>query len=64
MSKDHGYKNVAGQQAFTFDESLAMARQVFDAYGATGASISGMSGNMICDLVNLAAIRAEESRNE
>ena len=60
MKTDQGYKNLAGQQTFTFDEAMHMARQVIDAYGASGAWIGGMSGNMLCDLVNLAAINALE----
>lgn len=60
MKTDQGYKNIARKQTFTFDESMKMVRQVFDAYGVTGAWIVGMSGNMLCELVNLAAINALE----
>ncbi len=54
---DQGYKNLAKKQAFTFDEALKIAREVFDAYGSR-MGIKEMNGNMICELVNLAAERA------
>jgi len=54
---DQGYKNLAKKQAFTFDEALYIAGEVFDAYGSS-MGLKEMNGNMICELVNLAAERA------
>jgi hypothetical protein len=60
---DQGYKNLAGTQTFTFEEAMTLVREVLDAYGSPNC-FTGMGGNMICDLVNLAAIRATEQERE
>ena len=52
---DMGYKNLA-PMTFSFEESQEIAREVWDAYGAT--AFSAPSGNMILELVNLAAAKA------
>ena len=52
---DMGYKNLA-TMTFSFEESQEIAREVWDAYGAT--AFSALSGNMILELVNLAAAKA------
>ena len=59
--KDMGYKNLASI-TFNFDEAQEIARQVWDAYGAT--AFTAPSGNMIHELVNLAAheARAKETK--
>ena len=55
---DMGYKNIA-PMTFSFEESQEIAREVWDAYGAT--AFSAPSGNMILELVNLAAAKAVAS---
>lgn len=52
---DMGYKNLA-PMTFSFEESQEIAREVWDVYGAT--AFSAPSGNMILELVNLAAAKA------
>ena len=54
--KDQGYKQIAKADTFTHDECVAMQRQVWDAYGAI--AFTAPNGNMIQDLVNLAAEKA------
>lgn len=49
---DMGYKNMS-PMTFSFDDAQEIAREVWDAYGAT--AFSAPSGNMILELVNLAA---------
>jgi len=56
---DQGYKNLA-PMTISFDEAQALARQVWDAYGVT--AFVAPSGNMLCELVNLAAHRASQCR--
>ena len=34
MTTDQGYKHLAKQDAYTFAEAQALAREVWDAYGA------------------------------
>jgi hypothetical protein len=52
---DQGYKTLA-PMTFSFDEAQKLARQVWDAYGVT--AFVAPSGNMLAELVNLAAHRA------
>lgn len=61
---DMGYKNLA-PMTFSFEEAQEIAREVWDAYGATAFSAPG--GNMILELVNLAAAKqlaAAQGENE
>ena len=55
---DMAYKNLA-PMTISFGESQALAREVWDAYGVS--AFTAPSGNMICDLVNLAAAKAVAS---
>ena len=52
---DMGYKNLS-PMTFSFDEAQEIAREVWDAYGAT--AFSAPNGNMILELVNLAEHKA------
>ena len=52
---DMGYKNLA-PMTFGFDDAMEIAREVWDAYGA--AAFVPPSGNMLVELVNLAAAKA------
>lgn len=52
---DMGYKNMS-TMTFNFDESQEIAREVWDAYGVT--AFVAPSGNMLHELVNLAAAKA------
>jgi len=55
---DQGYKNLS-PMTFSFDEAMSMVSEVFKAYGNSRVIVIGaMSGNMLCELVNLAAHRA------
>ena len=58
---DMGYKNLA-PVTFDFSESQELAREVWDAYGAT--AFIAPSGNMLMELVNLAAAKAIASVKE
>ena len=58
---DMGYKNLS-PMTFSFEESQEMARKVWDAYEAT--AFSAPSGNMILELVNIAAANAISAREK